>query len=887
MPSRRYVERPCRNSVRSAPEALELIVSRLQFSATARKHGAEILAVKRNGRIDLSAATHIIANSIDFEDFAEATAMMIPVVNSRWLLHSLNRKRQAQLRPFSPDPRMIFSHVNLTCADIPNSDKDAIIGATLALGGMESKDLSRLTTHICALSMDHEKCQQAKAKNLNCKIVLPHWFDECFKLGKRIDEGPYLLPDPEVLRVDSADEVRIPPSQHLEGATTTRPDAPPLAPDARGKLTVFNRKKVMISWDLAISKRFRPIVTQLIEDGGGGVVDDVEACDMFICQYRDGDQYVRAAQSGKDVGNLAWLFYLITHNEWCSPLRRLLHYPVPRNGVPGFQDYKITLSNYGGEARIYLENLITATGATFTKTMKAENTHLITARSSSEKCEAAKDWNINMINHLWIEESYARCEMQSLTNPRYTTFPPRTNLGEVIGQTSFDEERLRENFYPGDEDSYAGDETSFAGGENPPAGDENPYAGDEMPTPAVKRKRKAGATAGAAPHIDVLRDDTDMVEESSRSFGASTNARASRDYATPARGRHVRSGKENDTPSMMSSGSRSAKERATMKLHRLAPDIALYEKEKKRTSKDGHAPWGGKRAATQYEKERAAAKGASSAAEAADDDDDDDDEGVRRLAKKHKPSLPAVETRIILTGFTRWIGNQTKEDSERVSCHPDGTMYSLRANTTAAETAEPGYPDRPGGPALRLPGRARGGAYDQVPDDDSAGRRGDQLQVHRRRPRGQRAAGPGAVPAPRRQGRGGRQEVRQAGTDQQGKAAVERAHLLHRGRQERRGLLQGHRPGQRRHLQGVPGAQRHHHQADHGRGGRRRGARARLPADGQLAAGARPVAQVREDGARGQHGTARGPDRLAARGRPEAGGRLRRPVRGTALACLG
>ena len=612
-----------------------------QFSATVEKHGAEILETTRNGRLRLQDATHIIANSIDFEDFHEATAMMIPVVNSGWLLHSLNRKKQAQLRPFSPDPRMIFSHINLTCADIPPSDKDAIIGATLALGGMESKDLTRLTTHICALTMDHEKCQQAKAKNLNCKIVLPHWFDDCFKLGKRIDEGPYLLPDPEILRKDAIEEVQIPPSQHLEGATTTRPDAPPVAPDARGKLTVFNEKKVMLSWDLSISKRFRPIVTELIQSGGGEVVDDVELCDMFICQYREGDQYIRAAQCGKDVGNLAWLFYLITHNEWCSPLRRLLHYPIPRHGIPGFSDYKITLSNYGGEARIYLENLVTAAGAAFTKTMKAENTHLITARSNSEKCEAAKDWNINMINHLWIEESYARCEVQSLTNPRYTTFPPRTNLGEIIGQTFFDEDRLREIFYPGDE---------------------------EVLNPAVKRKRKTqqtASTAGVPPQIDVLRDESSFAEESAQSLDAPAKPLAARDYATPARGRHVRSGKENDTPSMMSTGSRSAKQKATVKIHNLAPDIALYEKEKKRASKDGHAPWGGKRAATQLEKERETAKTSSPCPDATSDDDDD--EGAKRPNKKQKPSLPAVEMRIILTGFTRWLGNKAKEDAERVS----------------------------------------------------------------------------------------------------------------------------------------------------------------------------------------------------------------------------
>jgi hypothetical protein len=120
-------------------------------------------------------ATHIISNTIDFDQYAEAQAMMIPVVRSDWIKATIARNKVAQVRPFSPDPRMIFCNVILTCGDIPTTDKEAITGAIMALGGMESKDLSRQTTHICALSLDHPKCIDAKNKKLKCKIVLPHW----------------------------------------------------------------------------------------------------------------------------------------------------------------------------------------------------------------------------------------------------------------------------------------------------------------------------------------------------------------------------------------------------------------------------------------------------------------------------------------------------------------------------------------------------------------------------------------------------------------------------------------------------------------------------------------------------------------------------------------
>jgi hypothetical protein len=116
-----------------------------------------------------------VSNTIDFDQYTEAQAMMIPVVRTDWIKATIARNKVAQVRPFSPDPRMIFSSVILTCADIPNTDKEAITGAIMALGGMESKDLTRQTTHICALSLEHPKCVEARQKSPKCKIVLPHW----------------------------------------------------------------------------------------------------------------------------------------------------------------------------------------------------------------------------------------------------------------------------------------------------------------------------------------------------------------------------------------------------------------------------------------------------------------------------------------------------------------------------------------------------------------------------------------------------------------------------------------------------------------------------------------------------------------------------------------
>ncbi|KXX83410.1 BRCT-containing protein 1 [Madurella mycetomatis] len=631
-----------------------------QLSQVVQDNGAKVLEPDRKGKIRIPQATHIVSNTIDFDQYAEAQAMMIPVVRSDWIKATIARNKLAQVRPFSPDPRMIFSNVILTCADIPSMDREAITGAIMALGGMESKDLSRQTTHICALSLEHPKCVEAKKKSPKCKIVLPHWFDDCFRLGKRIDEGPYLLPDPEILRKAPEETVNVPPSQQLEGAISTVPTGPY---DTEGgeKLVVFAQKKVMLSQDLPINAMLRKTITEKITKGEGEVVDSVEDCDMFICQYREGEQYIRAAQHGKDVGNLAWLYHLMVYNEWTSPFRRLLHYPVPRNGIPGFNDMRITLSNYGGEARIYLENLITAAGATYTRTMKAENTHLITARMHSEKCEAAKDWNIEIVNHLWIEESYAACQVLPLNNSRYRHFPPRTNLGEVIGQTFLDEPTLREMFYPG---------------------------GEEKLDAAAKKKRKISEVAHKNTYNVGLDRDFSVREDSSPAPAKSARkpraAPAVGNFATP-KGRHVRSGKENDTPSVMSSASRSAKAQALSKLQDLAPDIALYEKEKKRSAKDGHGIWGGKRALDQIDKERPD-RSSSPAARGADADEDEQE---KRPVKKAKMSLPEVDMRVCLTGYRRWVENRSSEEADRKKLRSLGIQI-VQDNAPCNYLAAPG-----------------------------------------------------------------------------------------------------------------------------------------------------------------------------------------------------
>jgi hypothetical protein len=78
-------------------------------------------------------------------------------------------------RQFSPDHNLILNDVVIACADIPDGDKEAIAGGVLAMGGIYSGQLSKLVTHLIALSDQDERCILARDKRLKCKILIPHW----------------------------------------------------------------------------------------------------------------------------------------------------------------------------------------------------------------------------------------------------------------------------------------------------------------------------------------------------------------------------------------------------------------------------------------------------------------------------------------------------------------------------------------------------------------------------------------------------------------------------------------------------------------------------------------------------------------------------------------
>jgi hypothetical protein len=647
-------------------------------------NGAQYIPLRETDQsIDrINDITHIVSTHVDFPQYNKCMEQGIYVVKPSWVKDCVSKKKHTSERQHSPDPSQYFQDVILAWAEIPDGDAEAIQAGVIALGGQPSRGMTKLVTHLVTTSLDHPKCQVARERAPQCKIILPHWFDACVKLGKKINEKPYLLPDPEILRRDNT-AVRPSPTPQLEGATTASPRGEPVLPSpppspsqSRKMLAAFPAKSIYLAKDLELSDRLRNTLEELIVSGGGKVVDNVDICDIYIGYFRDGDGYVKASRDGKEVANLAWLYHVINRNTYTSPLRKLLHYPIPRKGLPGFENMRISLTNYSGEARIYVENLIRYAGAEYTKTMKQDNTHLITAHMSGDKCEAAQEWNITIINHLWLEESYAKCAIQAPSNPKYNHFPPRTNLGEVTGHVCLDMKGVERMFFPKPKSPQKSKQvnkiTSRSGvpaSSAMPTG--APIDGMDMDLPTV-----------------VIEEEMEVEPEAEPKTTRKKPGRPRKSDAEKSMTPRIRlEEKENKSPSVGSTG-RASKARALSNLHTQAEDIALYEKEVKRK---GGVIYGGRResradeASSPMPVSRNSRKRPSDEYNATAQDSDLSDGETQGLSvkqnKKAKTSstsstLPPIKYKMMVTGDDRWSGNSKKESADKTTLRQLGVSLT-------------------------------------------------------------------------------------------------------------------------------------------------------------------------------------------------------------------
>ncbi|KAF7350976.1 Brct domain containing protein [Mycena sanguinolenta] len=406
-------------------------------------------------------ATHIITNSETFEGWQDINMDSVKIVSELWVERSIAAKKMQQAEHYSVSK--LFSGVIACSADLRQSDEEVISAGVLALGGQWRWGLIKDVTHLFAVMPTSDKYSTGMSyrNQTHIKVLVPDWFDDSVLLGTRnLDTEAYEWPNPAVLtrrpltptRLKQAQRNSMSPQKKALYKTATLDDPSKALSGQRIAKNVWGGRRILLSTNLELVGSRRKIVEQGIvqakgvlvkysSNNGDGTPEEeqslLEDCDVFITRYRTERVFYEAYNAGKIIGTLSWLLNAHVTGVQTSPVDQILHYPVPKGNVEGFEKHLISVTNYTGEMRDYIKKLITLMGGDFTPSLSHKNTVLIAAHQSGPKTAKAAEWSIPVVNHTWLEDCFIRWQNLTPALEKYVSYPPGVDFSSLLGERGF------------------------------------------------------------------------------------------------------------------------------------------------------------------------------------------------------------------------------------------------------------------------------------------------------------------------------------------------------------------------------------------------------------------------------------------------------------------
>lgn len=350
----------------------------------------------------LSQFTHVISDRIEFPQYEVITRkLMIPVVSKLWLRTVIKNKHVVPIRPFSPDPRHIFKDFTISSQDLGNEDDFEIVKvAVTVFGGSYIADLKKSLTHLVTNKLDTDSVRLVNAFNkvnvngTHIHIVRPDWVFDCLRAGKLLPEKVYEVTD-DIKRNNILSD---PADQYL----------PKFNFEFSKNLHISSSMVECLSW---------------IKTGDNSSEFETIVLSRFL------EKHTKIKQRTFD-----FLFNLFFYKSDDLP-NSLLFYPVPKLKNKEMEEAIVAISNYTGDARLYIEELLLRMGSKFTKTLKSTNTHLIASKKVGKKYDFSKKWNVSIVNHLWVEDCFVNWKKMDVSF--YSNLPRTEENIRIIGDVEF------------------------------------------------------------------------------------------------------------------------------------------------------------------------------------------------------------------------------------------------------------------------------------------------------------------------------------------------------------------------------------------------------------------------------------------------------------------
>lgn len=363
-------------------------------------------------------------------------------------------------------------------------------------------NLTKEVTHVITPAEDSVKLRalrQPEHQKLGILAVHPAWINECIKLNHLVDPTPFswpltyhglpaylqsppcsdgpdkIPPNTQLNKPNSIQEEEeawknmtdfkgferpvfstlVPKKHYIHDLFTQAPEANKRPRFYRHRDAFQGLKILFVGEESAcLSNGMVEILSYNVRDHGGiwiplpphgsSLPQAVARADVVVVGHRD----VPAAYLGlymcKRLATVSWLWWVTTYGRLVEPMDHVLHYPPPSKPISQFDKYSFSLSNYTGEARAYLKELLSRAGGHWTPEFTCKNTHLIAAVNQGAKVAHAGTWGIKVANHLWLEDCYATWTNIPLDrSSAYTDLVTTVPLQDILGHAAVDRASMK------------------------------------------------------------------------------------------------------------------------------------------------------------------------------------------------------------------------------------------------------------------------------------------------------------------------------------------------------------------------------------------------------------------------------------------------------------
>lgn len=358
--------------------------------------------------------------------------LLVPVVTPDWITTSINRHNLARASLYSPNPSHFLKDTQIYISSACFTKSENLIYTEMIqyLGGTCSEVLSNKTTHIVTNQYNDPANRSIKNYDPETSIyfVHPTWIISCFRANKRIPEKRHILSP--------------------NGSSNSQENEEEMFWDVLESWDACNKSQLLagytfeISTDIATDRHLYEIIRDIIKHHKGDVLghindsrNETNKINCYISYSVLSSGYLAALANDFIIGNISWLFYMISTSSFAYPSSKLTFTPY-KEPIFNKTEMKLAYTNFFGPQRIYIQKLTNALGGITSPTLSHKNTHLIYGVPIGKKYTTAKGWGGSclLVSPYWLEQCY---KTSSQINPQdFQMYSEPSTFLSAIGQLS-------------------------------------------------------------------------------------------------------------------------------------------------------------------------------------------------------------------------------------------------------------------------------------------------------------------------------------------------------------------------------------------------------------------------------------------------------------------